>query len=165
MPAASTLNDYYAKLGLSPTATREDVHTAYRAAVKQFHPDLFPTSADKRRATEKLQEFNEAYAAISRYQRNGTGAVLRPDIVSEQARPNGFHAQVNLIRRTSRRRLKRTVSAWMSFVCAVVVLYLGLRHLRYALELDLLDSLTYTILISFALAVILATLLAPDTER
>ena len=65
----------------------------------------------------------------------------------------------------SHRRLKRAVSAGMSSVCAVVVLYLGIRHLRYALELDLLDSLTYTIIISFALAAILATLLTPDPQR
>jgi len=37
--------------------------------------------------------------------------------------------------------------------------------LRYAIELDLLDSLTYTVIISFVLAIILATLLTPDPQR
>lgn len=165
MPAVPTLTEYYAKFGLSPTATRDDVHTAYRALVKQYHPDLYPTIADKRRATEKLQEFNEAYAAISRHQRNGADSVSRPDTLHQPTEHDGFPAQVKVIRRMSHRRLKRAISAWMSCVCAVVVLYLGIRHLRHALELDLVDSLTYTILISCALAVILATLLTPDPQR
>jgi hypothetical protein len=165
MPALSTLTGYYAKFGLSPAATHADVRAAYRALVKQYHPDLYPTSADKRRATEKLQEFNEAYAAISRHHRNGTEAAPRGDVSGEQAASNGFAEQVNVIRRTSHRKLKRTLNAGMSCVCAVVVLYLGIRHLRYALELDLLDALTYTVIISFALAIILATLLAPGPEQ
>ena len=165
MPALPTLNDYYAKFGLPPTATRTDVHAAYRAVVKQFHPDLYPTSADKRRATEKLQEYNEAFAAISRHQRDGVDVAPGGDVSGERAMPNGFAGHVNVIRRASHRKFKRTLNAGMSCVCAVVVLYLGIRHLRYALELDLLDSLTYTIIISFALAIILATLLAPGPEH
>jgi hypothetical protein len=160
-----TLDDHYAKFGLPSTATHADVHAAYRALVKQYHPDLYPTSTDKRRATEKLQEFNEAYAAISRHQRHDIDAVPCHDASGEQVVSNGFAEQVSVVRRTSHRKLKRTLNIWMSCVCAAVVLYLGIRHLRYALELDLLDSLTYTVIISFALAIILATLLTPDFEQ
>ena len=159
-----TLTDYYAKFGLSPTATRAAQHAAYRALVKQYHPDLYPTSAAKRAATEKLQEFNEAYAAISRQQRHGAEAVDQGGVAVERANSNGCAEQVNVIRRTSHRKLKRTFNAGLSCLCAAIVLYLGIRHLRYALELDLLNSLTYTVIISFVLTIILATLLVPDPE-
>ena len=165
MPTLPTLNDYYAKFGLPPTATSADVHAAYRALVKQHHPDLYPTSADKRMATEKLIEFNEAYAAISQHQRHRSQGVPYADASVWKDVPNGFSHEVNVVRRTSHRKLKRTINAAMSCLCAAVVLYLGIRHLRYALELDLLDSLTYTVIISSVLAIILATLLAPDPQQ
>ena len=165
MPTLPTLNDYYAKFGLPPTATSADVHAAYRALVKQHHPDLYPTSADKRMATEKLQAFNEAYAAISQHQRNQSQGDPHVDATVWNDVSNRFPDEINVVRRTSHRKVKRTISAAMSCLCAAVVLYLGIRHLRYALELDLLDSLTYTVIISFVLAIILATLLTPDPQQ
>jgi len=165
MPTLPTLNDYYAKFGLPPTATSADVHAAYRALVKQHHPDLYPTSADKRMATEKLQTFNEAYAAISQHQRNQSQGGPQVDATVWNDVSTSFPDEINVVRRTSHRKVKRTLSAAMSCLCAAVVLYLGIRHLRYAIELDLLDSLTYTVIISFVLAIILATLLTPDPQR
>ncbi len=38
-PRAMTVEDAYKVLGLSPGASREDVHTAYRSQMMRVHPD------------------------------------------------------------------------------------------------------------------------------
>jgi DnaJ domain len=56
--------DFYKVLGVSPTASADEIKSAYRELVKKYHPDLFSTSREKGRANEKLQRINEAYAVI-----------------------------------------------------------------------------------------------------
>jgi DnaJ domain len=56
--------DFYKILGVSPTASADEIKSAYRELVKRYHPDLFATSREKSRANEKLQRINEAYAVI-----------------------------------------------------------------------------------------------------
>lgn len=53
--------DPYRILGVSPNATQEQIHAAYRKLVKQYHPDRFPEGSQKELATEKLKQINEAY--------------------------------------------------------------------------------------------------------
>ncbi|MBR6526059.1 MAG: DnaJ domain-containing protein [Clostridia bacterium] len=48
-------------LGIAPDATQEQVHQAYRARVKQHHPDQFEDREMQLRAQEKLVELNLAY--------------------------------------------------------------------------------------------------------
>ena len=54
----------YEVLGLERSASSHQIRAAFRKLVKRFHPDLFPTAAEKTRATEKLREINEAYAVL-----------------------------------------------------------------------------------------------------
>ena len=54
--------DYYAILGVSKTATAEDIKKAYRKLARQYHPDLNP--GDKK-AEERFKEINEAYEVLS----------------------------------------------------------------------------------------------------
>jgi hypothetical protein len=56
--------NFYKILGVSPTASAEEIKSAYRELVKKYHPDLFSSSREKSRANEKLQRINEAYAVI-----------------------------------------------------------------------------------------------------
>jgi hypothetical protein len=56
--------DFYKILGVSPSANADVIKSAYRDLVKKYHPDLFHTSAEKTRATDKLQQINEAYAVL-----------------------------------------------------------------------------------------------------
>jgi len=54
--------DYYSILGVSKTATDDEIKKAYRSLAKKYHPDLNQGSAE---AAEKLKEVNEAYEVLS----------------------------------------------------------------------------------------------------
>ncbi len=51
--------DHYATLGLSRTASEEDVKSAYRTLVKQHHPDL------KNGDEAMTKRLNEAYSVLA----------------------------------------------------------------------------------------------------
>ncbi|MBI5647614.1 MAG: J domain-containing protein [Ignavibacteriae bacterium] len=59
---------YYAVLGLTPSATVEDVKRAYKMLMRRYHPDRVATlsAAQQRAATVKAQSITEAYHIISR---------------------------------------------------------------------------------------------------
>ena len=61
-----SLDDAYRVLGISPSATNEEVRAAYRNMVKLNHPDRVATLGDdvKEAATRKLQEINRAKEMI-----------------------------------------------------------------------------------------------------
>lgn len=54
--------DYYTTLGVSKTATADDIKKAYRKLAQQYHPDKNP--GDKK-AEDKFKEINEAYEVLS----------------------------------------------------------------------------------------------------
>jgi molecular chaperone DnaJ len=51
----------YSVLGVSPSATDEEVKKAYRKLAKQYHPDIHP---DREFAEKKMAEINAAYDQI-----------------------------------------------------------------------------------------------------
>ncbi|MCL5429560.1 MAG: VWA domain-containing protein [Chloroflexi bacterium] len=77
MRATNYLDNYYARLGISRTATLDEIHQAYRSATRRFHPD-----ADKKTGRDELfQLVQEAYDTLSnREKRRAYDSSLPPDI-------------------------------------------------------------------------------------
>ena len=104
--------DFYAIFGVSPSATQEEIRAAHRELVKRYHPDIYSTSGDKDRATEKLREINEAYAVLGNAERRKAYDASRgerprrpspaPRARAPQARRSGNAAR----RRTARQPLR-----------------------------------------------------------
>ena len=66
------MRDPYEVLGIRPTATDDEVKSAYRNLARKYHPDNYTDNPLSDLAQEKMQEINEAYDAIVRM-RKGTG--------------------------------------------------------------------------------------------
>ena len=58
------MSDPYKILGVSPTATDEQVKAAYRELAKKYHPDNYSGSPIADLASEKMKEVNEAYDQV-----------------------------------------------------------------------------------------------------
>lgn len=65
------MTDPYKVLGVSSTATDDEVKDAYRTLAKKYHPDQYAESPLKDLADEKMKEINEAYDAITAQRKGG----------------------------------------------------------------------------------------------
>jgi len=70
------MNDPYSILGVSPSASDEEIKEAYRTLTRKYHPDNYSDDNPlKDLANEKMQQINEAYDRIQkeRARRGDTG--------------------------------------------------------------------------------------------
>lgn len=64
-----TKKDFYQLLGVSRTATQDEIKKAYRKLAMQYHPDKNPNN---KKAEEKFKEVSEAYETLSDEQKRQT---------------------------------------------------------------------------------------------
>ena len=66
------MRDPYSVLGVSPTASDEEIKNAYHALVRKYHPDNYKDDNPlKDLANEKMQEINDAYDEIQKLRAGG----------------------------------------------------------------------------------------------
>jgi len=68
-------NDPFAVLGVSSSATEDEIKSAYRKLAKKYHPDLNP--GDKA-AEEKMREVNDAYTRALQIKKTGRDPSANP---------------------------------------------------------------------------------------
>jgi hypothetical protein len=59
------LPDYYAILGVPPTANRDEIRLAYRRLARRHHPDVNPPDEDNVAAAEFMRQLNAAYEVLN----------------------------------------------------------------------------------------------------
>ena len=84
---AEQKRDFYEVLGVSKTASEEEIKKAYRKLAKQYHPDLHP--GDKE-AEAKFKEVNEAYEILSNGERRAQYDQFGHAGVDPNFNPGGF---------------------------------------------------------------------------
>ena len=63
--------DPYKVLGVSPSASDDEVKRAYRDLARKYHPDNYVNNPLADLAKEKMQEINDAYDTIMKQRQNG----------------------------------------------------------------------------------------------
>ncbi len=68
------MKDPYAVLGVSSSASTEEVKRAYRELAKKYHPDNYINNPLADLAEEKMKEINEAYDSIINSRASGSSS-------------------------------------------------------------------------------------------
>lgn len=85
----TTKRDYYEILGISKSATADEIKRAYRNLALKYHPDRV-TADKKKEAEEKFKEVSEAYEVLMDTQKKATYDQYGHAGVDQQFRPGGF---------------------------------------------------------------------------
>ena len=56
----------YQVLGVSPSASQEEIREAYMKLVKKYHPDRYQDSNLKKQAEDKMKQINAAYDMLTK---------------------------------------------------------------------------------------------------
>ena len=87
--------DPFSVLGVSSSASEDEIKTAYRKLAKKYHPDLNP--GDKS-AEEKMKEVNQAYDEINAMRGKGKGTGSTSNGSSSSYSSNGSSSQFYSVR-------------------------------------------------------------------
>lgn len=87
--------DYYARLGVSPTATEKEIKLAYRALAKKLHPDLGGDAAQLAAVNEAADVLLDAKRRAAYDRERGSAPKSAPKSASGSA-PKGSSAKVSV---------------------------------------------------------------------
>jgi curved DNA-binding protein CbpA len=80
--------DCYGILELEPRVSQEELHQSYKDLAFVWHPDRFMGNARlQRKAHEKLQQINAAYAQLRSLRRAAQATVSPPPVSKPSSRP------------------------------------------------------------------------------
>jgi curved DNA-binding protein CbpA len=149
--------DFYQILGVTRSATADQIRSAYRELVKRYHPDLFLAADAKAEATEKLRLINEAYAVLGnpkrreRYDRRfieipkeNPRARAAPSSETARSRPRKVRRQINklqLLKRVLRLSKKRIAYMAVAAVLVLVFTYATRSEPRLIVAFSLFEKL------------------------
>jgi molecular chaperone DnaJ len=80
--------DYYEVLGVSKSASVDEIKQAYRRLAKQYHPDMNPQN--RAEAEEKFKELSEAYEVLVDKEKRALYDQYGHEGVSQRFSPGGF---------------------------------------------------------------------------
>lgn len=84
------MTDPYQVLGVSPTATDDEVKKAYRQLCKRYHPDANVGKPDAAQAEKKFMEVQQAYEEIMHRRQGGGTRAGSGYNGGQQQRPGGY---------------------------------------------------------------------------
>ena len=90
--------DYYKVLGVSKSASAEDIKKAFRRLARKYHPDVNP--GDKK-SEEKFKEINEAYEVLSDADKRRKYDTLGPNWQEQFGYPSGAGGRTSGFRNSS----------------------------------------------------------------
>ena len=98
------MKDPYSVLGVSPSATDDEVKRAYRELARKYHPDNYHDNPLADLASEKMKEINEAYETVTRSREQGGGytsggsAYQRQSAYQQNRASTGYNSTYSQIR-------------------------------------------------------------------
>lgn len=128
------MTTHYERLNLPENASAEDIKAAYRARLKQIHPDL---AADKDTAHALTQEVIAAYEVLSdrgkraaydaalRKKRASALVVAQPESPVPPPKPPRHFAPIGLDFSTQGWLVRLIIGFLVLYLCAAVLLMLG----------------------------------------
>ncbi len=83
--------DYYKTLGVSKSASEEEIQKAYRKLARKYHPDLHADESDRdqEKAKQNFQKVQQAYDVLSDKKKRGMYDQLGPDFEQMGGTPYG----------------------------------------------------------------------------
>ena len=99
------MNDPYSVLGVSPSASDDEVKRAYRELARKYHPDNYHDNPLADLASEKMKEINEAYDAITKGREQGSsysgGSAYQSQSYQRSYSGNASYAQIRMLINTN----------------------------------------------------------------